>query len=282
MFGDNNDFALAISRIIIPLFVVSLLSEARWVRAGYRMAAPLALAGLVATYSRGGFLAVSGSTLAYLMLSRRRLIGVAAVVLGLAVLQIRAVLQTYVERLSTIAADDEERDASAESRLHFWRVAVRMASDHPLGVGLKNYPYEYDRYDDTDGLYGTQRAVHSSHFEVLAETGWVGMAFWLSLNGGALLILYRIRRRALQSAGSDENARFYVTMANGLLASHVAFLIGGAFLAQVLNELNWTTFAFVAVLHRLSARELVRVPAPQQQRTPAPPPRPRPRLRMPA
>ena len=50
-------------------------------------------------------------------------------------------------------------------------------------------------------------------------------------------------------------ARFYSTFANGLMASIVAFLVGGAFLAQALNDLNWMTFALVAILDRLSASE---------------------------
>ena len=71
---------------------------------------------------------------------------------------------------------DDERDDSQAGRLHFWEVAVTMANDRPLvGVGHRGYERSYNRYDFSKGSYGTDRAVHSSWFGVLAELGYPGL-----------------------------------------------------------------------------------------------------------
>ena len=66
-------------------------------------------------------------------------------------------------------ADKEDHEASAASRPFFWSVAVRLVEDNPLGIGIKCYQSHYDCYNPTGGEWGCGRAVHSSHFEVLAE-----------------------------------------------------------------------------------------------------------------
>ena len=38
---------------------------------------------------------------------------------------------------------DEIGETSAISRLHFWRVALSMSADHPLGIGLWNFQSLY-------------------------------------------------------------------------------------------------------------------------------------------
>lgn len=268
MFSDNNDFALAISRIVVPCFALGLLLQGRWLRTGFLFASPIVALGVMASYSRGGFLALASSVLVYLMLSRRRALAMVLVVLGLSVVPLAQFLpEAYVARLSTITAEGDERDSSTQGRLHYWHVARMIAVANPLGVGLKNYPHAYDTYDDSGGLYGEHRAVHSTHFEVLSETGFLGFALWSGLNLYAVFLLWRIRRRATRVPAPPEVTKFYFVICNVLLAALAAFLVGGSFLAQTLNELNWVTYAFVAALHRLSLKDL---PAPVAAPVPAP------------
>jgi hypothetical protein len=69
------------------------------------------------------------------------------------------------------------------------------------------------------------------------------------LLGYALLVTIRIRWKARRLP--VETASFFITSSNALIASQVAFLIGGAFAAEALNEVNWFVFALVAALDRL-------------------------------
>jgi len=129
---------------------------------------------------------------------------------------------------------------------------VDMAVDRPLGVGLGNFEASYDRYDRTGGKFGSRRAVHSSHLEVLAETGFGGAAIYAALFGYALFTGFRIRKRSRRPGLSPSLSRFYFTTANALILSMVAFLVGGAFISLALNDLTWLTFALVSSLDRLS------------------------------
>jgi probable O-glycosylation ligase (exosortase A-associated) len=257
MFSDNNDFALAIARIVYPLVAFAQNSKAWWLRAGVTVATPLCVLAVVSTFSRGGFLAIAVATLTFIVVQKKRMKVLAglAVLLGLAYAFV-PIPEEYYVRLDTISASEAEaqQEGSALGRLHFWEVAVLMAKDRPLGVGLRGFPSAYDRYDFSRGAFGTSRAVHSSHFQAMGELGWPGLAIWVAMHGLALWTLLKIRRRGLDPARPLDQQRFLFTAANGLFASEVAFLVGGSFLSQALNDLNWMTLALVAALDRLSLR----------------------------
>ena len=261
-FADNNGYGLG-TVMIMPFLLAAgqnLSSTGffeKWVRRGFLLAVPLSALTAIATNSRGAFLALAAATLVWVFLQRRKLVAavlLAAIVLvGLAFIPIQ---RGYARRLSTITTYEEANEGSALGRLHFWAVAWEMSRAHPLGVGLHNFEVVYDDYDFLNGYYGRGRAVHSSHFQVLAEQGFAGAAVWTGLFGYACLVCLRVRRRALRAARSPDDQHFLFTMANALLTSMVSFLVGGSFLALALNDLTWLTFALVAALDRLSLKLL--------------------------
>ena len=100
------------------------------------------------------------------------------------------------------------------------------------------------------------KAVHSSHFQVLAEAVYLGLLIWAFLILWSVKTLLEIRSRAKLPQLSDEAKYFYLTSANGMLASMVAFMIGASFLSQLLNDLNWLGFGLIATLDQLSLAEV--------------------------
>jgi putative inorganic carbon (hco3(-)) transporter len=266
-FIDNNGYALAIA-MIIPFLIATARnwpSEwrfSRWVRLGLWTWVPLSVLTIIGTFSRGGLLALVAMSLVAIALHRARFRVLAALVLiGLAVGPFIPIPKGYFDRIETIQTYQEIDEDSAVSRLHFWRVALDMVRDNPLGVGLKNYEKRYNQYDFLNGRYGTNRAVHSSHFEVLAEQGYAGAAIWVGLFGYAIFVCWRVRKRAGRFADSPADAAFDVNCADALLASMVAFIVGGAFIQLALNDLTWMTFAMVASLDRIN-RQRAGQPAP--------------------
>lgn len=252
----------------------------RWARRGFLLAVPLCAFTVISTFSRGGFLALTAATLVFIGLHRRRLrlsLALAAViVIGWSVVPIP---DGYFDRLSTIPRYEDIGEESALSRQHFWRVATRMAENRPFGVGLRNYEAAYDAYDFSYGQYGFRRAVHSSHFQVLAELGYVGAVVWVVQFGLAFLIALRVRRRSRTPGLPETTARFMYTVSNCVMASMAGFVAGGSFISLALNDVTWLTFALVAALDRMadglcagaadSAPAAAVVPAP---RTPWQPP----------
>jgi probable O-glycosylation ligase (exosortase A-associated) len=269
-FTDNNGYALGMAMTLPFLWYAGqALSREypayKWIPRAFFLAVPLSAFAIVSTFSRAGLLALVAATLTYVMLQKRRALTFTVLVLLLAVtLPFVPIPKGYFERVETIQTYEEVQDDSALGRLHFWQVAVRMVQAKPLGVGLGNFNSAYDQYDFSNGRYGTHRAVHSSHFQVLAENGYAGAAIWIGLFVYSAYLLFRIRRRAKAAAITDDERFFVVASANALLVSIVAFLVGGAFIALSMNDLTWYSFALVAALDRLSLSHAVSE-APQRQ-----------------
>ena len=254
-FIDNNGYALAIAMVVPLLFATSRdynsgLLWARPIRWLSFLAIPFCAYTVVSVFSRAGFLALVAATLVTILLQKRRflVLFVCLAVLA-AALPFIPIPEGYFDRIETIRTFKDVEDSSAVSRLHFWYVAVEMAQDHPLGIGLRNYEAQYDHYDTLNGQFGRGRSVHSSHFQVLAELGFGGAAVWFALFGYSLWRCFKMRR--VPESWGTEAQKFFQHYANALLASMIAFVVGGAFIALALNDLTWLTFALVASLDRL-------------------------------
>ena len=261
-FSDNNGYALG-TVMTIPLLVLSgQLLRRQWAAVKplslfLFACVPLSMVTVVSTFSRGGFLGMAVSGLTLILLQKRRMLALSAatVLVGVAVLVI-PIRSGYVNRMETIRTYREIGEKSAMSRLHFWSVAIAMAKDRPLGVGLRCFESAYDRYDNLAGGFGKNRSVHSSHFQMLAELGFPGLFTWVVLFWLAFRSALRVRRRGLDPRLSGPRGEFLVLSANALLASMTGFLAGGSFFALALNDLTWLTFALVASIDIFSRRML--------------------------
>lgn len=254
-FGSTNEFALAAGRIFFLLIAAAQNIRIPWFRIGMFAAVPFSLLGIVSTFSRGGFLGMACAGVVFIGLQRRRAFTLAAICLAAAVgYWFIPVPDSYVNRINTITTYEEVGDRSALGRLHFWEVATHMVAAEPLGVGLRNFERNYDRFDFLDGQYGESRSVHSIYFQALAETGYAGGAIFIWLLCYSLWITVRVRKQSRLMRQDD--GRMFFTASNALAASLVVFAVSGAFAAEVLNELTWFTFGLAAALDRLSRNAL--------------------------
>jgi probable O-glycosylation ligase (exosortase A-associated) len=264
-FVDNNGYALGTAMALFLFLGVALATRRKALGTVAAAAAtPLAIMGIASLFSRAGFVALaSGGACFLLLLGRFRNIAIAMAFVA-AIVSIlpepkggnpeTGQTQTYTERLA-FATDSSviQEDASIASRFHFWRVAADMAASRAFGVGLWNYGYAYDLFDSSDGAHGSGRAVHSSYFQVLAETGYLGFGLYLLLLGGSALQLLAVRRQSHSANGASVDAERLAMLATGTLASLVAFGTGGATLSLALNDITWFSFGIVIALGRLSA-----------------------------
>jgi len=128
--------------------------------------AAASLALLVAIYftgSRGGFLATLAMLALYIALRYR--VSIFALIIGAglsAVLFVAAPSQLTTMR-------DESR--SAEHRIDMWAEGIEMATQNPVfGIGRGNF-----------GRYSGTLIAHNSAVELMGETGFVGLFFWVGL-----------------------------------------------------------------------------------------------------
>ena len=75
-----------------------------------------------------------------------------------------------------------------------------MAKAHPMGVGAKCYLPNYPAFDTSRGKFCSHRSVHSSHFQVLAEIGFLGAAVWIALHVVAVSLLRSVLARSRSPA----------------------------------------------------------------------------------
>jgi putative inorganic carbon (HCO3(-)) transporter len=270
-FPDNNGFALAAAMIFPMLIALSQCVPADWpARAAIRNVLRLTAAGcvlaVIGTFSRGGLLGLVTGLVFLVAVQKGQQLKLIVALVGAVVVAVIFVdlPEGYKDRVETIATYNETGEASALSRLHFWRVAIDMVVDHPFGVGMFNFPYAYDQYDFLDGLFGRSRPVHSSHFQVLAEQGFAGFFVWALLFYSAFVACLRARREATLHLGNTPDGQAIRALSTGLFGSMGAFVVGGAFGNLSLNDLTWVTFAMVAALDRVRA-SLIQAPP---QKTP--------------
>lgn len=153
---------------------------------------------LILTYSRGAWLSAAALVLYFGAVWDKRL--------WLLFLAVPAVLFFYhggvADRLMSIFTYSEA-DTSVSMRMAMWTAAWDMAADHPvLGVGWGAFKYIYPVYNEFIQEAGiTIYHAHNMFFNILAETGWIGLMFYLwFFFGTGLRALQHLRRGA---AGSD-------------------------------------------------------------------------------
>ncbi len=211
---------------------------------------------VIATESRGSFLALLIGICLLISFNRNRIrillfLGT-TMVLGLSVVPLP---DGFSDRLQSVFVESSERDNSASSRPHFWSVAQKMAEDNPLGIGPGCYPAYYSIYDPTDGKYGHYRSVHSSHFQILADSGFSGLIIWILLLFVSLKKLSGIKKIVRTNIDDLSKKIFFIDFCNTLICTIVVFILGGSFYEYAYNDVIWLVFALVVVLEKLVNKE---------------------------
>ena len=256
--GDNNGVALGMLSLMTIFIALAQTSTGKWERIIYRVGAIGVCYRGISTYSRGAFVAAAALALFYMAYSKNRfrsLLGI-AVLCGL----VLPVMPTeFWDRMQTITADESDRDASANDRVHLWSVALRMAQSSPLtGVGFNSFRYAYDVFEPT-AEEGQEKAPHSSWFGVLAEIGVPGLILYTLTLGQT----YYLARRAKRLSRDSPIQRDVHAFATSLQGSILVVVVGGTFLHVQYAEMLWHLFGLSIALESVASTATVAAGAPQ-------------------
>lgn len=220
--GNPNDLALTLN-LLLPLAIGLLLGT----RSALQRALLLGCVcfdaiGVIATYSRGGFITLGVVGLVYLVILFKRGHRQLPFLALFAVLAAMPLLPGgYVDRLSTITNIKADASGSAQDRLADSIAAVKYVVFHPLiggGIGQDQLALNQMRGP-------TWTHVHDVYLEYAVDLGLPGLVLFLLLLRG---VLRRVRvaqqRFALRPDGGQ---CFY--LAEGIRVSLIAFCIGGLF-----------------------------------------------------
>jgi len=222
----------------IPIGVIVVwLAERRWQRLLALSGVAAMLFFLLATQNRNAAVALVLTGFAAVLQLRlnwlKKVIGL-AVAAGLVML---ALPTQYYGRFSVLwdgsvqqASSGLDR-ASAEARLTIWQTAWHIALDYPLvGAGPGNFAYFLNFYAPGQGRLG----AHNSYLQALAETGFVGLFFYVAL----FLSGYLVLRQVSVNPGASWQAK----TARLLQLVLVAYLALGLF-----NNRNDLVLAYIVV-----------------------------------
>jgi putative inorganic carbon (HCO3(-)) transporter len=247
MIEDNNALGLALIMLLPLLNYLRLTSAHALARWGLLAVIGLALIAIMGTYSRGALIALAAAGATYSVRSRKGLAVLLAVAVAAVVLP-SILPPSWFARMSSIQAYDH--DNSFQDRVAAWRTSLNIASAHPLfGGGFVAVEQDWvTQAYSSPGSLPHGRAAHSVYFEVLGETGFVGLAIYFSAVAAAILNTFLV----LGAARSRPDLNWAGQLARMLQVSIVAFLAGGAALSMAYYDGAIVLFAITAALLRVA------------------------------
>lgn len=244
----NNELALALIMIVPLLRFLQLDAENKWIRYGLVVSMALCVMSIIASYSRGAFLACSVMGLALAMQSKYK-IRVLAVLLVVGVIGLSFVPQQWSDRMGTIQTYEE--DGSAMGRINSWYFAVELAKDYPVvGGGFGSFtPELFERFaPDPEDFHDS----HSIYFGILGHQGFVGLALFVLLGLMTLIANGRLRR----TTKNLPELEWVYNLASMIRVSLIGYATGGLFLGLQYFDLYYHLVAMTVILQLIVQREL--------------------------
>jgi probable O-glycosylation ligase (exosortase A-associated) len=247
MIADNNALGLALVVLLPILLFLRSTSTRAPVRWGLVLLFVFTIVAILGTYSRGALIALVTVTAFSSIRSRYGVL--IALVAAIVIPALPAVMPSaWLDRMSTIKTANA--DTSFNERRAAWRTSFNIAVDRPfIGGGFAAVEQTWiARNHMSEGSLKGGRAAHSIYFEVLGDTGFLGLALYfmgiMAAGVNTIRVLALVRgRAALKWAGQ---------LAHAFQVSILAFLTGGAALSMAYYDGFILIFILTAVLLKLT------------------------------
>jgi len=239
LIGDPNDLSLV---LLFPMsFTLSNLLQpniSKYHRALLAVAYVILFWAIIATQSRGGLMGIM-AVIGYFAVKRIK--HKVYILAGAALLLPILVVMAGIAGRSSGGAAEAGIDESAMGRIYAWIAAWGMAIENPFtGVGVNNFYLNY--YLFSPFWDGKNHSVHSTWFQVLAETGFVGLGLLIMLIVAIFRQLWRTEVNSRALPVSERNT--IVTCNDGIFAGLVAFCVAGTFLTQ---SFTWPLYILLSM-----------------------------------
>lgn len=256
LFDPNYFAASLLPAVLVSLFLL-LSRSSRRSRLFAGAVCVIDLAALLLTQSRGGLVGLGVALVAAVLVAGSLRPRVVAVVL---------VCGAAAVGYFGFSGPSHVTSGSSSGRADEWRIAARMAENHPLsGVGLGNFSvvepsYATQAFDIQHVRYIVtyQQRVHNTYLEVVAEMGIVGLLLVVGIFAGAVRSAARSLRTLADTADSLEMP------VRGLIAGALGMFAAYTFLSAQWEKQLWLVLALLTVSSAVvsSRRAASRPPAP--------------------
>lgn len=237
--GGNNEIGLALLMTVPLLYYLFTQATHKWVRIGLIASMVLCIVSIVFTYSRGAFLGlIAMSVFLWWKSDKKIILGFLASIAIVA--SIPFIPDAVFDRLNTI--ENYQTDESAMGRINAWTTAYNLANDRLTGGGYRHTS------ELTTRLYSPHpekvHDAHSIYFEVLGETGWVGLMLFFIIH----LSNWFSARKIIKTYRTDKDKSWAVNLAKMIQVSLVAYYSGGAFLGLAYWDLPYYLMVIILII----------------------------------
>jgi O-antigen ligase len=240
IFSNPNDLALALN-MLIPLAATLALTSVGRKRLLYSACALIMTAGVIVTFSRGGFLTlVALSAVMVWKFGRGQRVKALIAIMLPSVILIAAVFDTYQNRLISIFDHKKDQSGSAQERTELLKHGLALAVQRPfIGVGIGNYHIYSIR----------EKVAHNAYLETAVELGTLGLIAYLTMILAPLRGLARIERETLKARSPNDLEMKYLSV--GLQTVLVAYLVNSFFLS-----VQYLWYVYYAAAYAVALREI--------------------------
>ena len=242
-FNEANYFG-AFMAAMLPIIGIQLFRSNWFGKAVCAVSAAFTANAIVLCRSRGAVLGIAAGAITACLFApkkHRKKIAV-GLVIGM-IGGIHVADPQFIERISTIIHAEETRDESAQSRIRLWAAGIKMAIDHPLGIGTGNW---YNRI----GLYIPEyegKDAHSTYIKCVVELGWHGIIVLFFIVITAFRSLTAVRRVSFHpDKGIDSDIISF-----GLTISLYTYLACCITMTLIYSEFFWILLSLPVCLSRV-------------------------------
>jgi len=243
IFGNANDMALHLVTIIPIVAALFSGTHSPFPKILFGACALLMIAGVVLTYSRGGFIGLIVA-LIFLALKIGRQKRLAIVVCSLIVITGFFALAPgeYGTRVLSIFVPSLDRMGSSDSRRAVLYRSIWTAIRHPLlGIGMGNF----------HNVSFREQVSHNAYTQVAAEMGMAALVVYTMF---IVTPLRRLGQIAGESFATRSNSRYYY-LSVGLQASLLAYMVTSFFASVAYIWYVYYLVAYAVCLRRLYEAE---------------------------
>jgi probable O-glycosylation ligase (exosortase A-associated) len=263
MIADRNHLSTALALALPLLYYLFQQSSHRLIRLGFLGGFVLVVLAIVASGSRGGFIAlavVSG----WLVLTSRKRWSALALLAVMAVAFVSLAPEEWFSRLSTI--EEAGADASFMGRVIAWQISSAIALSNPvLGGGFHAVQIQgvWDQFIGAPSLLDflnlplpdfSAKAAHSIYFEIMGDMGFVGLFIFLGILLQAIRTRYVIKRQLKDMGPQWLWGR---DMADMLMLAIIAYMAGGAAVSLAYFEVIYMVVMLMEMLRLHVARAVL-------------------------
>ena len=241
LFENSNDLALHLVTMVPIAIALAFAKRGAIRKFVYLPIAVLMIAGIVVTFSRGGFLGLLAVAIVLVIKLGRgnRFNATAGLVLAL-VLFFAVAPGDYAGRLATIFDTASDFTGSSTQRNQVLQRSVLVALRYPLtGVGLGNFHYKSFQ----------ELGTHNAYTQVAAEMGIPAMILYMMF----LIYPYKKLKEVEAKTYGQKDERFYYYLSVGLGASLFGYMVASFFAAVAYQWYMYYLVGYAIAMRRIYA-----------------------------